>query len=664
MGLYFLRLRKLLYYLGKMCSGIVNKGEKDMLNTRQSNIIDILNDNVTWITGKEISNILNVSDRTIRLDITTINGYYNCLLIESNKRFGYKIDKSLLHKEDVKTKCVIPQTSHERCIYIIQELLFKSNEINLISLQEQVFVSGYSIDNDIKKIRKIISEYHSLQLVRSKNHISLSGNEEDKRKLYKHLLTEETQGNFMNLNSIANLWSSFDLLEVKDILEDVCDKHEYKIREMTFPMIMIHAGVAIERIINHNYINNISSYEKLKSQKEYEISKDFFTFVSERIRIEIVEEEIRLFALLLMGKKSTEYRKDIIKEELDRNVDELVDQVIREIKEYFDIDFSKDLDLKVGLAMHLQSLLERQRNNVKVTNIYLQEIKRKYPLVFEMAVRAGGVIQDVRGGYINENELAFVALHLGSAYERVNITKGYRAIMIIPHNQMLSKMCMDKLNNRFDDRMGIISKYSFFEEKMVLEEEPDIIITTVPLKHTLKIPTVNITLFVDYEDESKIFKVLNELDKKRNHSEFVELIKGLMKKDLFYVKEEMENSTEIIEYLCEELISKGLATKEYKEDVFKRESISATSFVYGFAVPHSIEIAANESCISTMILNKPVKWGDYEVKLIILLTIQETDNHLLKVFFDWLSSIVMDSNKFSQLLEISSHEELIKEIIS
>ncbi len=42
-----------------------------------------------------------------------------------------------------------------------------------------------------------------------------------KRKLYKDLLTEETKGNFMNLNSIADLWENFDLLEVKDILEEV-----------------------------------------------------------------------------------------------------------------------------------------------------------------------------------------------------------------------------------------------------------------------------------------------------------------------------------------------------------------------------------------------------------------------------------------------------------
>ena len=68
----------------------------------------------------------------------------------------------------------------------------------------------------------MINDYPSLKLVRSKNYISLEGNETDKRKLYKQLLTAETQGN-LELNSIAGLWNSFDLLEVKDILEEICE---------------------------------------------------------------------------------------------------------------------------------------------------------------------------------------------------------------------------------------------------------------------------------------------------------------------------------------------------------------------------------------------------------------------------------------------------------
>ena len=63
-------------------------------------------------------------------------------------------------------------------------------------MQDRVFISGYSIDNDLKKIRRMISSYSSLKIVRNKNTIYLVGDEADKRKLYKDLLTEETKGNF------------------------------------------------------------------------------------------------------------------------------------------------------------------------------------------------------------------------------------------------------------------------------------------------------------------------------------------------------------------------------------------------------------------------------------------------------------------------------------
>lgn len=630
-----------------------------MLNKRQNQIIDILNNDNNWITGKELAKLLNVSDRTIRSDIDVINKFYDCLLIKSNKRLGYQIDEALLFKQDIETKELIPQNSHERCVYIIRELLFKSKEINLIALQDQVFVSGYSIDNDIKKIRKMISEYPSLKLIRSKNYISLRGNEADKRKLYKQLLTEETHGNFLNLNSIADLWSNFDLLEIKDILEDVCELYNYQIREIDFPMIMIHAGVAIERIINRNYINSKTAKHHLDNNIEYQISYEFFHRVSKTIDIELVEDEVVLFAQLLIGS----YQKDDEDENLDKLLNQIVDAVIKEVKDYFDINFSKDKDFKLGLKMHLQLLLERQQNNVTITNIYLQEIKRKYPLVFEMAIRAGEVIADICKINVKENELSFLALHLGAAYDRVNSIKRYRAVIIIPHNQMLSNMCIDKLKLRFEERMVIVKRYGFYEETMIKQQEPDLIITTVPLKHNLNIPTVQITLFVNYEDESKVFQTLNLLDKQRYHEDFVVLVNELIRPDLFHVKKQMASSKELIDFLCDELISKNLANERYKEDVFKRESVSATSFVNGFAVPHSIEITSKESCISIMILDKPVKWGDFEVKLVLLLAIRDTDSHLLKIFFDWLSSIVSDSNKFRQLLEVKNYQEFIQHVI-
>ena len=120
------------------------------MNNRQQRIIDILYDYDEWVTGKELASMLSVSDRTIRSDIEHINKEYECTLIEANRRKGYHLDEMLTSVKGITTKSVIPQTSQERVSWIIKELLFKQ-EINLIELQDRIYVSGYTIDNDLRK---------------------------------------------------------------------------------------------------------------------------------------------------------------------------------------------------------------------------------------------------------------------------------------------------------------------------------------------------------------------------------------------------------------------------------------------------------------------------------------------------------------------------------
>ena len=59
-----------------------------MLNDRQNRLINILKEGEEWITGKKLSNILKVTDRTIRSDIEFINEQASIQLIKSNIRKG------------------------------------------------------------------------------------------------------------------------------------------------------------------------------------------------------------------------------------------------------------------------------------------------------------------------------------------------------------------------------------------------------------------------------------------------------------------------------------------------------------------------------------------------------------------------------------------------
>ena len=275
-----------------------------MLKKRQNNIIDILNDKAEWITGKALAQMLNVSDRTIRSDIESINMEYQREIIISNKRLGYKLDEQAISEMELETHNIIPQTPQERCIWIIKELLFNSRELNLYDLENRVFISGYSIENDLGRIKKMIKDYH-LNLKRSKNFVELIGEENEKRKLYRKLLTDEVQGNFTNLNILANLFSDFDFLKISDIFTETCYEYDYQIKESLFPIVMIHAGVAIERIISGNYAENIElPNESFTETLEYQLSQDFFARVEQGCQIHSVENEIIKFAILLCSSNS------------------------------------------------------------------------------------------------------------------------------------------------------------------------------------------------------------------------------------------------------------------------------------------------------------------------------------------------------------------------
>ncbi|MBM6678386.1 BglG family transcription antiterminator [Faecalicoccus pleomorphus] len=636
-----------------------------MLNKRQEKIIMLLQDSKKWITGKEFARLMNVSDRTIRSDIDTINRTYNAHLIESNLRSGYRINEEILTTLPIELNAVsIPQTPDERCTYILQELILEKKQINLLDLQEQVFISGYSIDNDIKRIKKMLEPYQDLSLIRSKNCIRLDGSEESKRKLYKQLLFEETQGNFLNLNRLSSMFHDLDLEYAKEVLDKMFKKYNFHVREMQKPMLMIHVGIALERMIHHNYVETSRDTPELRNTKEYSITKEFFDTMAQSIHIDVNENEVVLLALLLRGKKAITMHNDLVQSVTDGiNVNDLVTKIVTMIKEDFDIDFVKDLDLRTGLALHIQGLIERKKKDIVVSNLYLQELKRKYPLVFELAIHVGQILNETLDMQVSENEVGFLALHLGAAYERSHSFQKYRVVMIYPVDQAFGDILLRKVDTLFSERMTVINCSSFFEEKMIKELNPDLILTTLQLQHNLDISTIQISLFISTEDESKIFQALNALDKKRYQQKFEDELIDLIEPELFYKNLELRTPTEVITYMCDNLEKKGYCDSSFKEAVLKREEVAATSFVYSFAVPHSLNVPSFRPAISVGFLKRPIKWGEFDVKMVLLLAVNEEHQDLLIMFFEWLSGMINNANHFAALLETKDYDDFVAKIV-
>ena len=631
-----------------------------MLTKRQNMIISIMNRQKDWIIGKDLARLLNVSDRTIRNDIAAINDFYKDTMIEANIKKGYRIQEEKVRNLIIATDKQMPETVEERRLFILEKLL-KVGQIHLYELSKEMCVSEFSLENDINKTRKLLGNYPGLKIERNSNMLRLSGEECEKRRLYEELILSDMSGNLLNINKIAEKFSRFNLLKIKETLRNIFLESQYEINEIQIPATVIHIGVILERNLSYHFLKNIECREKILETREYEISKLFFEKISQMLLLKVPEEEIVDFAVYLNRGKKKGYKEN---EQLEEIASEMVQHIIDEIKEYFDIDFSEDREFRLGLELHINSLLKRHYEKIEIDNTCLEEVKRKYPLIFEMGVWVCKIIEERLKIIISENEISFIALHIGSAYERANLRKKYKCILICPHNKMITDLCVQKIVNRFSERMEIIKCMSYFEEADILKNKPDFILTTQPLTHTLEIMTAEVSMFFDYKDEAVVFQILNRLDQIRYKNNFQFFILNLIREEFFTVNMVEEQPEKIISAMCDNLYSRGYVTEGFKESVLKRETLSSTSFFHGFAIPHNMSNQYTiHSAISAAILKRPVKWGQYDVRLVLLLAITEENRNLLKIFFDWLNGVVSDSEKFTKLLEVQDYKDFVSTLL-
>lgn len=625
------------------------------MQMRQRKILEILKEKKGWITGKELSTLLSVSDRTIRSDMEQLGKAYKGI-IESSVRYGYRLNQAVSDKSMFELNEDMPQSSEERCRYLIEKLLFSTHRLNIYDLQYDIYVSEFTLKNDIKKLAEMLEKYDGVELVRTGNHIYLEGSEESKRFIYKDLLANETRGNFININKIDELFPNFDLIKVKNILEEILNRHSYRVREENFPMLMIHVGVSIQRMMNCNYVETNRYRSEIRDTPEYKIAEEFFTKVTAALSFDLNENEMVLFANLLMGRQRSTF---LDREEYLLQAEELMLKIVNTVRSRYDIDFSGDVTFKDGMVLHLQNLLERIQYKSVVQNVCLTEIKTTYPMVFEMSVFIGRVIEEYTGCEVSEDEIGFLAIHLGAAYDRLNIKYFYHAVLIQPNSNAMSGACSKKILERFGDRIVIDAIPAYYEAPAIESLHPDLIISTIPLTHKLDIPTIIISMFVNTNDEYKIFKAITELDNRHYKTEFNNFIKCLILDDYYFYNLECDTYKDVINYMCDRMYEGGRVEETFKESTFEREKMAYTSFSYGYAIPHALNYSAIKSTMSIAILKKPVRWGDYQVHLVLLLAIRDDEKELLKIFFDWFGNICDDTLLLSKIREAKNAKAFV-----
>lgn len=631
-----------------------------MMKKKQEELIDYLyNHNRT--TSDELSKSLSISIRTVKSYISDLNFQFPDL-INSNNR-GYEIDKHkasiLLHYKDN-----IPQDYDGRCIYIIKKLLLeKQIEIDLFDLCDELFISDSTLKNDIYKMNTSFANFN-ITFSCQDNKIKIYGSEKNKRKLITHVMSEEASGNFLDLTFLQESFPDYDVEKACTVIKDIFQKHHYYINDFSFINLILHVTIMINRIHNGNHIADSNDHTTDLIIEEHPIITELCKALEDIFQVAFTSSE--MFEVYILFKTNANFHMkeqgDDLSKVVPQDILTITKDLIQSIDQHYFVDLRSE-SFMTPFALHLKNLKQRLLNHTVIKNPMLESIKISCPTIYDISTFMAYQLMQVFGYEISEDEIAFLALHVGTEIERKKSIEYKVSCMILcPEYLNMSSMLYNKILMDFGEQVEIKKVISFENE---LENESfDLLITTIPVVSKGNYLSVLLSPFNMTYEKNKIMDAIIKIENKKKGNIIADNISLYFNPELFYImNDRTARKEEIIELLADQMISLGYVASDFKEEVWKRENASSTAFM-NIAIPHPMKMSAYKTSIAVAICPKGVKWTDSRnVNVIFMIAFNKLDNKHFHELYESLISLVNEQDVISEIKRCKDFDDFKNIII-
>lgn len=482
------------------------------LTSLDKQIILELSNSLKYITSKELASKLNVSKKTVYRHIKIINDYYEYERIVAIKGKGIKWnDRLLIENSNNEKKSLLLETGvKSRRIGVLLNLLINSPKfMKLDNLYEKKYVGESTIDTDITFLR-IYLEDRNLKIVRKNYAICVVGEEYNIRKVILQLLIENLEQNDFFINYIG-----LDKDLKKFVEEQIVIINDTYGKSLSYPYKMIifyYIFIVIKRCSESKILKepagnydedsvnkNISHYNQL-----YSIAEQIINNINLRINKSLGDwETAHLFTHLISSRfiKSTYDKVENTQMKIAADVSSRLVYLVKKDGKY---SFNEST-LTEEIKEHIEPLLNRIFNQIKINNNILFEIKNVYPKLFNSVKKSAySVSNEFNLPEISEDEVGFLTTYFAKNLEEINIKA--HAIIFCTTGIGTSRLLETRLKKFFPNL--IIDKVcSAMEIDPHLLEvfNTDFIISTVFIKDWIgKQPIIKVSVVLTEQDKRRI----------------------------------------------------------------------------------------------------------------------------------------------------------------
>lgn len=627
------------------------------MKKKQNDVLKFLLSQSKPTTSTEIGNALSISTRSVKNYVSDINALYNKKIILSSRN-GYEINRQISPSLLIDNSEDVPQTGEERAFYIIKQLILSHTpSLELFELCENFCVSYSTIKAVIAKMNKTFSAYN-IEFICENDRVRIKGEEKNKRKLISYVINEESKNNFVDTQQLKQCFQGIDVDRLYAIITNAFKMHNFYLNDFATINLLLHLIIIIDRKLNGNPLDSGTSEFHIESDQEEKLMDHLVQELEKTLDIHLNPYEC--FEIYMLFKANANYSLAASKTDLENIVGEevlsLTSYYIDQINNLYLIDLSEE-SFSTPFSLHLKNLLFRLRSNRVINNPMAESIKLNSPVVFDMAIYIALDIMERYHVVVNEDETAFLAMHIGAEIERQNMNRSkIPAVLLCPDYRNICVDLLNKLLLNFGNQLNIVRSVHDEAALSELETPYSMLFTTIPLHNHYDCEIIQISPF----NLSQQYDIIQEAivtgqDRYKNYKLRTNF-HTFFEEDLFVANPNMTSKNQILTYLCDMLHVKHYTYSDFEEKVYKRENAATTAFG-NIAIPHSMDMDAIKTSIAVAVSKKGFQWGTNTVHLVLLLAINKADKKTFRELYESLISLFSEDSILQEVRNCTSFKD-------
>lgn len=625
-----------------------------VLTKRQRDILIYLCSQREYITIKQLAMKFNVSNRTIQNDLALIDSFLSNskIIIDRKSSKGIKVnaDESEISnlRQELKSLKYRTLDNHER-LSIISLLLLCNTTNTFEQMSNACCVSRQTVIDSFEQVEDNFTK-EGIEIWRIKGTgIKVSGDELQIRKYFESKLSELISDEVIMSAVIKNS----KLMEFDKTANEIIESVESKlnVQFIEFMKIKLLLDYSLFRIGNCHALpsDERTDIEEIKAYKEFE------PIINALSSYEYSISDKLYFCSLFMNAKISDQYSDNLKTYRD-NIDEasiISEYLFNKLQAIQPLDADSKERFIHGLTLHLKVAIYRIRNKIAIQNELLTQIKISIPLIYEFTKKELLKCEKEFDLEFDENEIAFIAMYIDSAYENSFQTESKLAVLLVCSFGIATSSILKTRILQAIPECNIIGPISEKDAvDYVGKNEVNLIISTNDYE-VKDIPAITVNPLLFPEDIDYIKNRLFQLSYSMMCTHFIKscanfekekrkptYIKDYAAKEDIQIADTCKTWVDAIKLAAKPLLDKGKIEQRYVNRMIEAVEQFGT---YMVLVPETAFIHAgtedgiNENCTAILVLRNPIIFGNKNSKIVrnlVVLGIKNKDeDSLLKLIY-------------------------------